>query len=76
MTTFKLLIASIISFVPFLGISSASYAGTCIETSPGINKCWSSNGRSSTTIETSPGVFKHYGRDSEGNSTSETYIQW
>ena len=76
MTSFKLFLASTISFVAFLGIPPSSYAGTCVETSPGVNKCWSSNGSSSTTIETSPGVFRYYGTDSEGNYKTETYFQW
>ncbi len=76
MTSFKLFLASTISFVAFLGMPPSSYAGTCVETSPGVNECWSSNGSSSTTIETSPGVFSYYETDSEGNSTTETYFQW
>ena len=76
MTSFKLFLASTISFGAFLGMPPSSYAGTCVETSPGVNKCWSSNGNSSTTIETSPGVFRYYGTDSEGNYKTETYIQW
>ena len=76
MNTFKLFLASTISFVTFLGIPPSSYAGTCVETSPGVDKCWPNNGSSSTTVETSPGVFRYYGTDSEGNYKTGTYIQW
>jgi len=71
----KIFFLSVVSFSAFLGINS-SYAGTCVETSPGVNRCYSSSGGSSVTIETSPGVFRYYGTDANGNSTSDTYIQW
>ena len=52
----KIFFLSVVSFSAFLGINS-SYAGTCVETSPGVNRCYSSSGGSSVTIETSPGVL-------------------
>ncbi|WP_152557234.1 MULTISPECIES: hypothetical protein [Prochlorococcus] len=76
MKLLKSFLSSSLSVACLIGLATPSYAGTCIETSPGITKCWSSNGGSSTTIETSPGVYNYYGTDSKGNSTRETYIQW
>ncbi|WP_236076888.1 hypothetical protein [Prochlorococcus marinus] len=56
-------------------IPTSAQAGSCIETTPGIVRCYGDNGSSSTTIETSPGIYRHYGTNSQGRSTNTTIIE-